>query len=170
MTSPGPLFDAPRRTHRESQILAYQRIRDGGLLSRMRFLVYETIYRNQGGDGMTSGEIDRAISSDLRTWTRSASPRLIELVRLDAIEELPELRPCRQTGMKVIAYRTTGRLPRPRLRRASSRRDRTYAAALLARLCPAYVRPELQSEFLERTRNLADGFGFVMDFERHGDA
>lgn len=98
---------------RPTQVSAFQRIKDGGLLSRLRFLVYETIYQLQKpGRGVTSGELDRHITRKKATWTRSASPRLVELVRLGVIEEMGE-RKCSVTGQTVIEYQTTGSLPNP---------------------------------------------------------
>ena len=103
----GPLFDG--RSHRLSQTLAYHKISDEGLLSRLRFAVYKIIYEFDREDGMTSGELDREMSRH-GSWTRSASPRLNELVTLRVIQELP-LRKCRETKQTVIAYRTTAKLP-----------------------------------------------------------
>ena len=95
--------------HRISQTLAYRKIREDGLLSRLRFAVYKIIYEFDAEDGMTSGELDREMSRH-GSWTRSASPRLNELVTLEVITELP-MRKCRETGQTVIAYRVTEKLP-----------------------------------------------------------
>jgi len=156
-------------THRESQTLAYHRIRDNGLLSRLRFLVYEAIYKHQGEDGVTSGELDRIISRDVNAWTRSASPRLGELVDLGTIEELP-LRPCRETGQTVIAYRTTGELPNPdglhRVRPFDSKRCAIAMAKLFKRIvAEGYVREDHEKELLDRARNMEHGRGFITDEE-----
>ena len=98
---------------RPTQVAAFQQIEANGLLSKLRFDVYKAIYDNQEPRiGITSGELDRLLTGKLGAWTRSASPRLIELVRLDVIEELPT-RKCRATGQTVLAYQTTGRLPNP---------------------------------------------------------
>lgn len=137
---------------RPSQAWAYHEIRDRGLLSRLRFLVYEAIYENP--PDITSGELDRLMSSSLQSWTRSASPRLNELVRLGVIEELPE-RKCSVTGMTVIAYRVSGELPdNSKLKKRESRLQR--ARALLRRcnraLIPSDLRSEIQ-DFLEETRS-----------------
>lgn len=97
---------------RPEQVDAYRAIKENGLLSELRMRVYEIIYAHQTtGTGVTSGEIDRIMSTDAGIWTRSASPRLSELVRLGVIEELPQRRICRRTGMTVIAYQTTPCLP-----------------------------------------------------------
>lgn len=98
--------------HRKSQRLAYRQICDGGLLPRMRLMVYKAIYLYQEDNGVTSGELDRIISSEGDYWTRSASPRLNELVKLGVINELP-LRRCAETNQTVIAYCTNGSLPNP---------------------------------------------------------
>ena len=96
---------------RPSSALAFTEIKDSGLLSALRFRVYEAIYRLQTDErGVTSGELDRYITRQQATWTRSASPRLSELVRLGVIREMGE-RPCSVTRQTVIEYRTTGSLP-----------------------------------------------------------
>ena len=98
---------------RETQVAAFQSILDGGLLSRMRTLVYTELHNAYlDGDTLTSGEIDRLLSAKLDTWTRAASPRLNELVRLGVIVELGK-RPCRETRMTVLHYTVAeGVLPR----------------------------------------------------------
>ena len=61
---------------RETQVAAFQSILDGGLLSRMRTLVYTELHNAYlDGDTLTSGEIDRLLSAKLEIWTRAASPR-----------------------------------------------------------------------------------------------
>ena len=105
----GDLFDG-ESNHRLSQTLAYHKIRDEGLLSRLRFAVYELLYNNDREEGLTSGEIDRMMSRR-GGWTRGGSPRLNELVTLSVVEELPELRKCSETQQTVLAYRTTAKLP-----------------------------------------------------------
>lgn len=96
-------------THRESQRLAHEQIVASGLLSRLRLQVYRLVYEMQEPDGVTGGELDHAMSGELG-FTRSGSPRLNELEKLGVLEEMP-LRKCHITGMLVIPYRTTGRLP-----------------------------------------------------------
>ena len=98
---------------RPTQVAAFKNIKENGLLSRMRFLVYQAIYWLQDDQqGVTSGELDRFISRQIATWTRSPSPRLSELVRLGVIEEIGK-RKCSVTGQTVIEYRTTDNLPNP---------------------------------------------------------
>lgn len=129
-------FD-PLPAPRPSQARAFAEIRERGLLSRLRYLVYKAIYQQQTPDcGVTSGELDRALSNELGAWTRSASPRLIELVRLGVIEELPERR-CKASGQKVLAYQTTDRLPAAAALAARvtlSKQDKGAALAALLRL------------------------------------
>lgn len=98
---------------RVSQVSAFQTILENGLLSRMRFLVYQEIHEAYlQGQTLTSGEIDRILSGKLDTWTRAASPRLNELVRLKVIRELGEKRVCTATGMRVLQYTVeVGALP-----------------------------------------------------------
>lgn len=97
-------------THRETQIEAFRTIMANGLLSRLRSEVYRLVFENQEPDGVTGGELDRLFSSQSRVWSRGASPRLNELVKLGVLDEL-EPRTCKATGMRVIAYMTNGRLP-----------------------------------------------------------
>jgi len=98
---------------RESQKLAFEKILNNGLLSRRRFQAYKCIYDNQHWDriGVTSGELDRYGSESIQGWSRSFSPRLVELVRLGVVEELPYLVKCSITGQSVTGYITTTRSP-----------------------------------------------------------
>lgn len=132
-------------SNRETQAWAYRNIRDSGLLSRLRFLVFEVIYEQQdlGPEGVTSGELDRRLSTLRATWSRSASPRLIELVRLGVIEEL-DPRECQATGQRVIAYKTTGRLPdrAALVRRVGLSREDKACAAQALRYLWQHVAPE----------------------------
>jgi len=96
---------------RTTQVAAFAQIKDEGLLSKLRFTVYEAIYTLQTENrGVTSGELDRYISERQGGYTRSASPRLSELVDLGVIAEVGE-RKCSVTRQTVIEYRTTGQLP-----------------------------------------------------------
>jgi hypothetical protein len=108
---------------RPTAVDAFVEIKESGLLSELRFLVYEAIYTLQTAErGVTSGELDRYISQRKGTWTRSASPRLSELVRLGVIEEMGE-RPCSVTKQTVIQYRTTRCVPDDKaLKRSKPRR------------------------------------------------
>ena len=96
---------------RTTQVEAFTTIKENGLLSQLRFIVYEAIYMLQGETrGVTSGELDRYISERQGGWTRSASPRLSELVALGVIKEAGQ-RKCSVSGQTVIEYRSTGELP-----------------------------------------------------------
>jgi hypothetical protein len=98
---------------RESQKLAFENILSNGLLSLRRLQAYGGIYEMQytGRVGVTSGELDRHCSKTIQGWSRSFSPRLIELVRLGVIYELPELVKCTVTDQSVTGYMTTDSLP-----------------------------------------------------------
>jgi hypothetical protein len=123
--------------------MAYQHIRDNGLLSEMRFRVFEEIvFAHEKGETLTSGEIDRILSRKKAAWTRAASPRLNELVKLGVIEEAGK-RICSETGMLVLHYTPTGKLPDPKklntkVERRKPSRDVINAAVKEARSATAY--------------------------------
>jgi uncharacterized protein YdaU (DUF1376 family) len=122
--------------HRRSQAEAFRVIQSSGLLRGLQWQTYRVIAKHQGAEGVTSGELDRALSQDAGTFTRSASPRLNELVRMGVLEELPR-RECKATGARVISYRTTGRLPdKAALKRrvSLSKADKSRAREALLRL------------------------------------
>lgn len=117
---------------RDTQIQAYNEIASNGLLSLRRFQVYEIVVECDSEDGVTGGEVDRILSRRVHGWSRGGSPRLNELVKLGVIEELPEPRQCKETGMRVLAYRANGKLPSGKVRTAFSwRKELRCAMALL---------------------------------------
>lgn len=94
---------------RQTAIDAYDTIKANGLLSKRRWEAYDLVFRH---GPLTSGELDRLESEQLGIWTRGASPRLNELVKLGVIAELPPRR-CTATGQTVIEYDVTGKIPSP---------------------------------------------------------
>lgn len=90
-------------TVRKTSITAYERIKSEGLLSKMRMVVYETIYAH--------GPITRMEISDLiGMHGGSVSARLTELRDFGTIEEVGERR-CQVSDQVVIQWDVTGRLP-----------------------------------------------------------
>jgi hypothetical protein len=138
------------RQIRQTQAWAFQRIRDHGLLSRLRFLVFEAIHNRQkdGWKDVTSGELDRIISRKLETWTRSASPRLSELVKLGVIEECGN-RECTVTKQTVIAYRQTGKLPDKDGLKKPKRTRMDQARQLLLEVLDSCIPGKLRKEIIE---------------------
>lgn len=90
---------------RQTSIDCYNQIKAEGLLSKMRFRVYEAIYHL---NKCTAGEIFDYIGRSMRHSAVSA--RLTELRELGVVGETG-VRECRVTGRNVIEFDLTDRLP-----------------------------------------------------------
>jgi hypothetical protein len=88
-------------------ISAYNIIKQNGLLSKLRFRVYDIIY--QFGP-ITIKDVHAKLKAGGPIEINSTSPRFIELVRLGVIEE-SGVTQCPITGHNVALYSVTGRLP-----------------------------------------------------------
>ena len=91
---------------RETSIETYYKIKDEGLLSDLRFEVYETLF-NYGP--LTQMELCRKISHPFRQ-DRSYMPRFAELKNMQVIAEAGE-RVCQITGRNVLIWDVTNKLP-----------------------------------------------------------
>lgn len=88
---------------RQTSIDVYTKIKAEGLLSRMRWRVYEALYLN---GPLTGKELDQLLGTD------SAHKRLSELKALGVIEDSGEkVRACRVSGENVIEWDVTSNLP-----------------------------------------------------------
>lgn len=88
---------------RQTSIDAYNNIKANGLLSEMRFRVYEALFIN---GPLTGKELDKMLGTD------SAHKRLSELKALGCIDDSGELtRTCKVSGERVIEWDVTDRLP-----------------------------------------------------------
>lgn len=88
---------------RQTSIDVYTKIKAEGLLSRMRWRVYEALYLN---GPLTGKELDQLLGTD------SAHKRLSELKALGVIADSGEsVRPCRVSGENVIEWDVTANLP-----------------------------------------------------------
>ena len=93
-----------RPTSRET----YFNIKENGLLSRLRFQVYDIIYQHQP---ITISQMIRIAASEV-TNTGSFTGRISELERMGLIYSVKEDE-CPVTGRNVIFWGTTDNLPAP---------------------------------------------------------
>lgn len=90
---------------RETSVEAYNKIKENGLLSKRRWQVYDVLFHNGPATAMElrnrfpKGTVDSQIRA-----------RLNELRDLGVVHEKSE-RECRVTGMRVIEWEVTDRLP-----------------------------------------------------------
>jgi len=84
----------------------YHRIKSEGLLSQLRFEVYEILFRH---GPLTAGEVWSRYFRERRQRS-SISARMSELERRGAIV-VHEARACGYTGNTSIAWRTTNNIP-----------------------------------------------------------
>lgn len=94
-----------------TSILAYNQIRESGLLTKARFLVYEALCLK---GPMTGNEVDRVLRSV------SAHKRLIELHDLGVVEIIRE-RHCSVTGRLCAEWGALDRLPVGEVRKSKAR-------------------------------------------------
>tara|TARA_R110002012_G_scaffold128149_1_gene280393 strand:- start:1164 stop:1586 length:423 start_codon:yes stop_codon:yes gene_type:complete len=91
---------------RQTSINCYNKIKREGLLSKMRFKVYEAILNNAP---CTSGEAFATMTTKENQISQSRA-RFTELRELGVIYEVQN-RKCSITGMNVIEWDLTDRLP-----------------------------------------------------------
>lgn len=91
---------------RHTSIDAYNHIKDCGLLSRTRWLVYETLFQK---GPCTARELDKWLATPGDTKT-SYHKRLSELERMGVVQTVGE-RPCSMTGVNATLWDVTDRLP-----------------------------------------------------------
>ena len=93
---------------RKTSIEAYQKIRDS--LSGKHQQIYDILYRSY--TPLTAQEVNRLVGG---AWFR-ADKRMIEMVRLDLIEEC-EARKCSVMEMNALTYTITGRPKKPQAKK-----------------------------------------------------
>ena len=100
---------------RDTSIEAYNAIVAGGLLNRMRTVVYRSLYEHGPATGH---EMDELLA------TQDAHKRLPELREAGVVREVGR-RPCSVTGRNAILWDVTSRLPVPEtdVKRANSLRE-----------------------------------------------
>jgi hypothetical protein len=104
---------------------AYRQIRDEGLLSKTRFLVYEYLRFNGPATGQEINDCLSGTSGGVKGYHK----RLSELRDLGVVEEYA-IRKCRVTGRQAIAWRVTDAIPNIE----KTRRAKPGIAALRAAL------------------------------------
>lgn len=87
---------------RLTSLLAYQEIRDNGLLSQRRWETYDDLYHHGPS---TSRDVED------RTGDRNAHRRLLDLVEWGVAEKVGEVL-CRKTGHQVTLWDVNSNLPR----------------------------------------------------------
>lgn len=93
---------------RDTSIEAFRTIQESGLLSRARWQVYEVLFHNGPA---TRGEVDLHYRKKYGGQNYSnVSARLNELRDMGVVEELGT-RECTVTGMQVIFWDVTSKLP-----------------------------------------------------------
>lgn len=117
---------------RETSIEVYHQIRDEGLLSAMRFAVYDAVFRY--GPCTCSELCDR-----MKMLPSNASPRLTELRDLGVVKELGTA-PCPITGREVILWDVTDKLPQDVSRKHYKPRKDVLMAAVLDLKAEATIR------------------------------
>lgn len=91
---------------RKTSITTYNEIKKSGLLSNMRFYVYDLIYHN---GPVTQSEASKTLSH-IGIREHSVTPRFAELQKMGVISPVGE-RKCSRTGRQAIAWDVTGKLP-----------------------------------------------------------
>lgn len=93
---------------RDTSVAAYNEIKDSGLLSQRRWEVYQALYIY---GPLTGSELFREMSyRQLEPSNSNVTTRLGELRAMGVVTEIRE-RPCSVTGMTVIEWDVTSKLP-----------------------------------------------------------
>ena len=92
---------------RQTSIEAYNYIRENGLLSKMRFKVYDYVFRN---GPCTIMETNLALNKG-GVWNGTCTARFSELKRLGVIVEVGK-KVCPHTNRNVLIWDTTTNLPK----------------------------------------------------------
>lgn len=96
--------------YRATSLQAYAEIKEEGLLSKMRFYVYDMIYRHQPVNISQLIEIAKDDGTQIIN-TGSISGRISELVDRGVIEE-DHTAPCPMTGRNTVFWKITPRIPK----------------------------------------------------------
>lgn len=94
---------------RQTSIEAYNQIKAEGLLSKLRFVVYDCIFHN---GPITQGECVDILQKRLECGNNSGTiaSRFAELKNFGVIQEVGK-RPCKLTGRTVLEWDVTDKLP-----------------------------------------------------------
>lgn len=91
---------------RQTSLQAYNEIQANGLLSHMRWVVYDCLFRH---GPLTAHELDKYLAKPGETKT-SYHKRLSELRDMGVVAEVGE-RPCSITNMTAVLWDVTDKLP-----------------------------------------------------------
>jgi len=92
---------------RETSIAVYRQIEAEGLLSRMRWLVYRTVFRH---GPMTVSECFELLEKQIPNFNWNTRTRFTELKDMGVLTETGT-RECNVTGRVVLEYDVTSHLP-----------------------------------------------------------
>ena len=90
----------------QTSVDVYNNIKNNGLLSSLRFKVYDVIYAN---GPITQGEVWSKFFQERQR--HDIGPRFAELVKLGVIQQVGT-RPCEYTGVESLTWSVTGELPK----------------------------------------------------------
>lgn len=95
---------------RQTSIEAFNAIRDNGLLTGLQFEIYEILFQH---GPMTAGEaaqVYRSRHAHTNRQRNEIAKRVSDLRAFGVVREIGS-RPCRATGMRVLVWDVTDRLP-----------------------------------------------------------
>lgn len=93
---------------RQTSIEAYNYIKDSGMLSKLRWMVYDYVYKN---GPLTQREVINALSDSRKETSGRITSRFSELRRMEAFQEVGTTE-CKFTGRKVLLWDVTDRVPK----------------------------------------------------------
>lgn len=126
---------------RDTSILAYNEIKDCGLLSEKRWEVYQCLF-NYGP--MTGAEVSVRLRTPGRV-SETVRNRITELVQMGVVQELGE-KPCPITGRTVLVFDVTSDLPRTLSRKATKREKLSEINRDLIKFAMTHLRPDQRIE------------------------
>lgn len=92
---------------RQTSIAVYNTIKDNGLLSKTRWMIYDALFKH---GPCTANELFQKTRGSIHTTQANYHPRLGELRDCGVVYEVRE-RPCTTNGNVVIEWDVTDRLP-----------------------------------------------------------
>jgi hypothetical protein len=127
---------------RDTSIMAYNQIRESGLLTKLRWQVYECLFQH-GPLGQNELLIELGTPHFKKD---SIKPRFAELEKFGVIREVGK-RPCRITGREVIIWDVTSNLPQKNLKPTKKQKKKNILDLMvnLGRKIPEPYRPDLRN-------------------------
>lgn len=139
---------APIPRMRDTSLLAYRQIKEEGLLSRMRFVVYDHLFHH---GPLTAVELSSQLKGP-KEVSPSYHKRLSELERLGVVRTV-DRRECSITGREAELWDVTSRLPAGLAYKPRSSPDKLQIRAALDEL-----------DTLLKDRDMSDNLLFVLQW------